>query len=247
MEIPLTFECFGKEINFHFIFETLAFFIAFRYYVWLKKRTQDPIDTDNRLWIILGAAIGALIGSRLLGALESPSVLLEMNWIRIYQSKTIIGGLFGGLIGVELIKKIVKEQQSSGDLFVFPIIIGIAIGRIGCWLTGTLEPTYGTETIFFMGMDLGDGLLRHPTALYEFFFLMILFTLLRKLSKKITFKNGSLFQLFMVSYFGFRFFMEFIKPNTFFLLGLSSIQWCCVLCFIYYYKVFLHPKSLVLR
>jgi len=122
LEIPITFELFGKETNLHFIFETLAFFIAFRYYVWLRKHTQDPINTDNRLWVILGAAIGALLESRLLAALESPSVLLEMNWLRIYQSKIIIGGLFGGLLGVELIKKIVKEKESSGDLFVlFPL------------------------------------------------------------------------------------------------------------------------------
>ena len=246
METPITFTLFGKETHLHLIFETLAFFIAFRYYLWLRKRTKDPINTDNRLWIILGATIGALVGSRLLGALESPSVLLEMNWLRIYQSKTIIGGLFGGLLGVELIKKIVKEQQSSGDLFVFPIIIGIAIGRIGCWLTGTLEPTYGSVTSFFMGMDLGDGQLRHPTALYEFFFLLFLFSLLQKLMKRFNFRNGVLFQLFMIGYFSFRFFLEFIKPNSFFLFGLSSIQWCCILCFIYYYKVFLHPKSLVL-
>ncbi len=246
MEIPITFELFDREISLHIFFETLAFFSAFRYYVWLRKRTKDPISTDNRLWIILGATIGAFVGSRLLGALESPSVLLDMNWLRVYQSKTIIGGLFGGLMGVELIKKAVKERESSGDLFVFPIIIGIAIGRVGCWLTGTLEPTYGSKTSFFMGMDLGDGIQRHPTALYELFFLIILFTLLRKLTKQFAFKNGSLFQLFMITYFGFRFFMEFIKPNTFFIAGLSSIQWCCILCFVYYYKVFLYPKSLVL-
>ena len=54
-----------------------------------------------------------------------------------------MGGLFGGLLGVELAKKIIGEKQSSGDLFVFPIILGIFIGRIGCFLSGINEFTYG--------------------------------------------------------------------------------------------------------
>ena len=36
-----------------------------------------------------------------------------------------MGGLFGGLIGVETSKKIINENQSSGDLFTFPIVVGI--------------------------------------------------------------------------------------------------------------------------
>ena len=86
-----------------------------------------------------------------------------------------MGGLFGGLLGVELAKKIIGERQSSGDLFTLPIIAGIFIGRIGCFLAGTNEFTYGSETTFFFGMNLGDDVLRHPLALYELVFLILLF------------------------------------------------------------------------
>ena len=245
MEIPVVFEFLGKETNIHFIFETLAFFIAFRYYVYLKRKEKDTIDSVNRLYIILGATIGALLGSRLLGALENPEVLLSLNFIQIYKSKTIIGGLFGGLFAVELTKKILGEKQSSGDLFVFPLILGIFIGRIGCFLTGVIEPTYGVETNFFMGMDLGDGLKRHPTALYEMIFLVFLFVSLKKIKQVYSLKNGSLFKLFMISYFLFRFLVEYIKPNTFLLFGLSSIQLSCVFCFLYYLKFIMKPKLLL--
>ena len=91
-----------------------------------------------------------------------------------------MGGLFGGLIGVEISKKIIKERHSSGDLFTFPIIIGIIIGRIGCFLSGTKEFTYGRETNFITGMDLGDGLYRHPISLYEIIFLILLFIFLKQ-------------------------------------------------------------------
>jgi prolipoprotein diacylglyceryltransferase len=110
------------------------------------------------------------------------------------------------------------------------------IGRIGCFLSGTKEFTYGVSTTFFTGMNLGDGLQRHPLALYEIVFLFMLYFVLRRLYNQRKFENGLIFQLFMLSYFGFRFFIEFIKPNTFLPLGLSTIQWLCILCFVYYRK-----------
>lgn len=235
MTIPFEPVLFGTKINIHLILEYLAFFIAFRYYLWLRKRKIDPISNNNRLTIILGAIVGALIGSRLMGFLENPSITIHSNnLLLLLNTKSIMGGLFGGLIGVELSKKIIKEKQSSGDLFTFPIIVGIMIGRIGCFLSGTKEFTYGSQTSFFTGMNLGDGLLRHPIALYEIIFLVLLFILLKKISPYMTKDSGNLFKLFMLLYFGFRFFIEFLKPNIFHFVGLSSIQWLCIICWIYY-------------
>jgi uncharacterized membrane protein required for colicin V production len=59
----------GHQILLHVITEILAFFIGYRYYIRLKKKTADTISHENRLYIIAGAAFGALIGSRLLGGL----------------------------------------------------------------------------------------------------------------------------------------------------------------------------------
>ena len=95
-----------------------------------------------------------------------------------------MGGLFGGLLGVEIAKKIIGEKRSSGDLFAFPIILGIFIGRIGCFLSGTNEFTYGIETTSIFGMDLGDGMLRHPLAFYELVFLVLLVIALKQIQKK---------------------------------------------------------------
>ena len=191
----------------------------------------------NRLSIILGAALGALIGSRLVGFLENPLVeLSQENIIQLLNTKTIMGGLFGGLLGVEIAKKIIDENTSSGDLFPLPLILGIFIGRIGCFLSGVNEFTYGKETTSIFGMDLGDGLLRHPTSLYELVFLVILFFIFRKAFKQNTLENGVLFKYFMISYFAFRFFIEFLKPNVFYVFGLSSIQILCIICLLYYHK-----------
>lgn len=237
MQIPFQPELFGITVNIHLILEYLAFFIAFRYYVILRRKSVDHINSGNRLSIILGAALGALIGSRLIGILENPLVdFSEANIIQLLNTKTIMGGLFGGLLGVELAKKIIGEQSSSGDLFVFPIILGIFIGRVGCFLSGINEFTYGTITTSIFGMDLGDGLMRHPTSLYELVFLIVLFIGLQYLRKRNNLKNGELFKIFMLAYFGFRFFIEFLKPNVFHILGLSTIQLLCVICWLYYGK-----------
>jgi phosphatidylglycerol---prolipoprotein diacylglyceryl transferase len=237
LNLPFEPSVFGYNINIHLVLEYLAFFLAYRYYVFLRRKSMDSISATNRLSIILGAALGALIGSRLVGILENPFVeFSQQNIIQLLNTKTIMGGLFGGLLGVEIAKKCIGEIQSSGDLFVFPIILGIIIGRIGCFLSGTNEFTYGKETTSVFGMNLGDDLLRHPTSLYELVFLVLLFFSLKKFQKKIDLKNGELFKWFMILYFFFRFFIEFLKPNVFYIFRLSSIQILCVICWMYYYK-----------
>ncbi len=239
MTIPFEPIIFGIKVNIHLILEYLAFFIAFRYYIRLRKLTFDPISNKNRLSIILGAIAGAFIGSRLIGFLENPLITFNAsNVLLLLNTKSIMGGLFGGLIGVETSKKIIKEKRSSGDLFTFPIIIGIIIGRIGCFLSGTTEFTYGKETNFPTGMNLGDGLYRHPISLYEIVFLILLLLFFKWISPWTKKVNGLLFKIFMISYFGFRFIIEFLKPNVFYVIGLSSIQWLCILCWIYYFPTF---------
>lgn len=238
LNIPFEPTIAGRSINVHLLLEYVAFFVAFRYYLSLRKKSSDRISSENRLSIILGAAVGALVGSRLMGFLENPMITLSQEtFIQLLNTKTIMGGLFGGLIGVELVKLKIKENRSSGDLFVLPIIIGIFIGRVGCFLTGVNEFTYGKTTTFFTGMNLGDGLLRHPLALYELLFLVVFFLFLKDLmNRKNDLASGLVFKYFMLGYFGFRFFIEFLKPNVFFFLGLSSIQWLCIVCFLYYWR-----------
>lgn len=237
MSIPYEPIILGFKVNIHLVCEYLAFFLAYRLYVYLRAYHKDDITSENRLSIILGAAVGAWLGSRIFGVLEDPRLIGESSWWQLLQAKTIMGGLFGGLIGVELSKKIIGERRSSGDLFTLPIILGIFIGRIGCFLSGVKDFTYGRPTSLWTGMNLGDGVLRHPLALYELLFLSLLFLVFWQLPKWKALPAGRLFQLFMLAYFGFRFFIEFLKPNTFLLLELSTIQWLCLLCWGYYWRV----------
>ena len=234
--IPFELTIGGIAINVHLLFELLAFFLGFRFFMYLRGQQDDPIPSGNRLWIIIGAALGAFIGSRLIGALEDPRLFLNPpnGILYYYQSKTIIGALLGGLLGVEWTKKYIGESNRSGDLFTFPLILGIAIGRIGCFLTGINEPTYGLPSNLPWAINLGDGISRHPTALYEIIFLLLLWGILFYFNSQIRRVNGLRFQLFMFCYFVFRFFLEFIKPGYAWFVGLNTLQLSSLVGICYY-------------
>lgn len=244
MAFPLQFKFIGHYFYFHFLFETLAFLVGIRLYYFLKKKEAQPFISDvDRLFIMLGAMLGALIGSRLIAILETPHLLLNISFSRLYQSKTIVGGLLGGLLGVELTKKIIGVSVSSGDLYVFPILVALIVGRIGCFSMGIAEPTFGIETNFFTGMNLGDGKYRHPVMLYEITFLSALILFFYSI-KNMNLTNGVRFKIFMLAYFTFRFFIEFIKPREPLLASLTIIQWCGIFIWLYYAVLWFLKKDI---
>jgi prolipoprotein diacylglyceryltransferase len=249
VKFPFYFDLGFTKILWHSAFEALGLFTGFRYFVFLRKKQKDPIISTNRIWILIGAIFGALLGSRLVGSLENPQELLASKNILlyIYSNKTVVGGFAGGWLGVELVKLMIRENQSSGDLFTYPMILGLIIGRIGCFSMGIYEETYGYTTSFFAGMNLGDGLLRHPVTLYEIAFLLCLWMTLLLVEKKYVLVNGARFKLFMIGYMAFRFCLDFIKPHHLLAAGLSAIQLTCLLCLLYYFRTIVYPKRLILE
>jgi phosphatidylglycerol:prolipoprotein diacylglycerol transferase len=247
LSFPLYIEIGSSKILVHAILELLAFFAGFRYFLWLRKKQGDSINQSNRIWIIIGAIFGALIGSRLIGGLEDPPQIMKADNVLLYfyQNKTVLGGFLGGLFGVELVKKIIGEESASGDLFVYPMILALIIGRIGCFTMGVYEETYGTVTTLPWGMNLGDGETRHPVALYEIFFLILFWITLVRIKRKFPLNEGALFKLFMIGYILFRFLLDFIKPHYTFNIGLSTIQLTCLLGLVYYLSYIIRPRKLL--
>lgn len=222
-------------IPIHLIFEILAFYCGFAYYQKLRDSRTDHFTNSQRLTLILAACIGALIGSRLLAAAEHYAYLRDhFSLVLLTQSKTIVGGIIGGWIGIEITKKYHHITESSGDLFTLPLILGLIIGRIGCFLTGVSDGTAGIPSHLPWALDQGDGVLRHPTAIYEILFLGILWGVLHIVSQNATYRNGDIFRMFMVSYAMWRFAVEFIKPVPHLAIGLSAIQISCLLVLAYH-------------
>jgi len=213
----------------HLLFESLAYLVGFAIYRHLRKSRGDLLDEQQRWQIIAAAAVGALLGSRALGLLEqSPLPQFHWSWQLLLApgGKTIVGGLLGGWLAVELVKALSGIRSRTGDLFAVPLCIGIAVGRIGCFLAGLADDTYGTPTNLPWGVDFGDGISRHPTQLYEIIFLLALAALLSRWSAR-PHRNGVIFRAFMAAYLAFRFAIDFIKPQPQ-VHGLNWIQWACL-------------------
>jgi phosphatidylglycerol:prolipoprotein diacylglycerol transferase len=234
--VKLPVEVLTKQfpIHPHLLFETLAYLIAFQAYRFLRNRYGDSVSISSRWSVIAAAAVGAALGSKVLFLAEDPTLTLAHihDPAFLMGGKTVVGGLIGGLIGVELTKKIAGIQERTGDLFAVPLCIGIAVGRIGCFLSGLADNTYGTATSLPWGVDFGDGISRHPVQIYEAAFVLLLgFFLHRRF--RCPHVSGDVFKAFMVGYATFRVLVDFLKPYPRFG-GLCTIQWACAALLLYY-------------
>jgi len=239
MDYPVMLELGFLRLHPHPVFEALAYFIGFRLYWHTRDKSAHPPVAG--MWVLVGAIIGGALGSKLLYWLEDPAETMRRwnDYAYLMGGKTIVGGLLGGLIAVEWTKKRVGIVRSTGDDMAVPLCAGIAIGRIGCFLTGLDDHTYGTATDWWTGVDFGDGVPRHPTQLYEAVFLVLLggaLLYLRPLVRKgtLALPDGARFQLFMTAYLLFRFAADFIKPVPHVYGGLNNIQLACLAGLVYY-------------
>jgi phosphatidylglycerol:prolipoprotein diacylglycerol transferase len=180
------------------------------------------------------AVFGAALGSKILFWFEDPRLTSVHRHDPLYllSGKTLVGALIGGLLAVEAMKSLIGERHATGDLLAPSLALGIAIGRVGCFLTGLADNTYGVTTSLPWGIDFGDGVSRHPTQLYESIFSLCLFVFLLRMLMR-PHRSGDVFRVFMVSYFSWRLAIDFLKPEIRFA-GLSSIQLACVVMLAYY-------------
>lgn len=234
MHFPVYLPFGPVAIHPHWVFESLAYVAGYRVYARQRARSGDHLTDDRRTWVITAAIVGAALGSKLLYWAADPALTLR-NWnnpFYLMGGKTIVGGLIGGLIAVEWIKRRLGVERRTGDLFAAPLAVGIAVGRIGCFLSGLDDDTYGGETSLPWAVNFGDGIMRHPVQLYEIAWLALLALWLLRAARG-PHREGDLFKTFMVGYLGFRLIVDFLKPGIP-LAGLTVIQWACLLVLMYY-------------
>lgn len=229
MTFPVYLHLGASRIHPHWVFETLGYGVGFRVYLWIRARAGDTIADLDRWWVVAAAAVGAVAGSKMLYWLEDPRLTLA-NWNNLAYlmgGKTIVGALIGALFAVEALKLHLGITARTGDLFAIPLCVGIAIGRIGCFLTGLDDHTCGVATGLPWGVNFGDRVLRHPVQLYESLGAVALGLFLWSRSAR-PHDEGDIFKMFMVTYFLFRIWVDFLKPDVRILVGFSSIQVACL-------------------
>jgi len=199
-------------------------------YRWLPVAAPDAPREPwrvHRLYIASGS-LGATLGAYLAG-----SVNLWLSGIGGV-GRSIEGALAGGIIAIEILEGRAGIRGSTGLRFVAPLAAAIMVGRIGCFLAGLDDMTYGTPTRLPWGVDFGDGVTRHPVQLYESLAMavfLVAFIGLVQRGNETVLRTG--FYLFVGIYAAQRFLWEFLKPygtlvgpfNLFHLLSLALLAY----------------------
>ncbi len=136
------------------------------------------------------------------------------------------GGLMGGMLAVTiLLKRRQRPWLPMADTVAPALILGYAIGRIGCFLVGD---DYGTATTVPWAMTFPNGLPPttvpvHPTQLYEFLLGLSIFGFLYFLRTRTKFV-GQLFSIYLILAGSERFMIELIRTNRHYIFNLTGAQ-----------------------
>ncbi|KKP67185.1 MAG: Prolipoprotein diacylglyceryl transferase [Candidatus Moranbacteria bacterium GW2011_GWE1_35_17] len=198
-------------------FVVIALLLYWRVY---KKETDIVWDDifdfliNSFLAIIMGARFGYVLFYNFNYFLDNP---LEIIWP--FDSIGEFTGIYGmsyhgAVIGFVAVTYFFCKKRKINFLkltdFVLPAVsLGYFFGRVGNFLNGEL---YGRVTTSKWGINFGDGLLRHPSQLYEAFFEgIILFLILWLLRNKLIGKAGLISGLYLAGYGIIRFAVEFFR------------------------------------
>ncbi|CCD86546.1 conserved membrane protein of unknown function [Bradyrhizobium sp. ORS 285] len=192
----------------HAIFDVAAWLSAAAAGWWLARGAGVRFPKQSTEWPYVAALVfGAGLGAYLFGTLNL--WLSGMTGL----ARSVEGALAGGIVAVELYKWRHGIALRTGARFALPLAVGIAVGRIGCYLAGLDDFTYGTPTTLPWGHDFGDGVLRHPVQLYESLAMAAfaaLYIVAVKRRNEAIITNG--FYLALLVYGLQRFVWEFFKP-----------------------------------
>lgn len=226
--------------------ESHGFFVALALAVGLavmlaEARRRDSWD-ERLIPVIAGILIGGAIGGRVAGMLDTATQdgVGAVAWAWENGGRSILGGLTGAYVGALLGKRYAGYRVRTGDLFAPAVAIGLAVGRIGCFLSEapgrptdlpwgiTVNPAAATTIPECPGCVAGVAM--HPSFLYEILLLLGIFAVLMWLRPRIT-APGELFPVFLFLYAITRFGVEFTRANETVALGLTRSQWFIAVVF----------------
>lgn len=195
----------------HLLFDFLAWgsagLLARFLYRWRLRETAERLAGQVRPGYMVALVVGVVAGAWGFGSLNTGLGRIP------HPSHSVAGALAGGILAVELYKLARRIRGSTGAMWVGPIALGIAVGRLGCFFAGLADETYGTPTALPWAVDLGDHVPRHPVQLYETLaMLAFLAFYLAALARRAAWPRVRGFYLFILFYAAQRFAWEFLKP-----------------------------------
>jgi phosphatidylglycerol:prolipoprotein diacylglycerol transferase len=233
---PLTVYSFGA------LMALAALCAAWVVHLELKRRGYNRELAST---MVFAAAIGGLLGARLLFIIEDWQSFLRspMDFIFTGAGFTWYGGLLGGTAAVSWVVKKNKIPWLVGaDIAAPALAISYGVGRLGCHVAG--DGDWGTVTdvpwaVAYTNAIIGwvdpltgapypPGVRVHPTPIYEFIESLLIFAILWALRNK-PFPSGTLAWLYLVLTGFARFVVEFWRVNPEVALGLTEAQWFSLL------------------
>jgi phosphatidylglycerol:prolipoprotein diacylglycerol transferase len=208
-----------------------GFFVAFL--VLRSDVVRRGHDVELAYDLTLYAYVGGWVGARLF--------LIPTGWQ--YFTENPISFLlsssgwvwYGGLIGGVVAAWILAQRRhmpllALADLSAAPLAMGLAIGRIGCQLSG--DGDYGVPTDLPWGMSYPEGVVPttdhvHPAPVYEMLACFAIFAYLwrRRLRNP---PIGDLFGRYLILSAIVRFLIETVRRNPNWLFGLTTAQWLSI-------------------
>jgi len=187
-------------------------------------RDYDPIQRKAWLRIQVITLVAAVIGAKFAALVGDSGWPLESfpGWQAVMSSgRSIVGALLFGFIAAELAKPWLHYLLPPNDRFAVALPLSIAIGRIGCWLSGCCLGVPVTGVVASIGPD---GITRFPTAIVEFAFHVTAGLILWHLLKRGLYR-GRLFSIYLIAYGLFRFATEFVRVTPKAFAGYSAYHW----------------------
>jgi prolipoprotein diacylglyceryltransferase len=212
-----------------FMLLALAVFLLTRW--WLPKPSAlARLPFAKRLALALAGFVGGAFGAKLPFALADPTGWLDGSAF-LSDGKTIVTGLLGAYLAVELAKRALGVRVKTGDTFALPLALALAVGRWGCFFNGCC---YGRETTLPWGVWFRvrgpDGFRWarcHPTQIYESIFHFTMAVVLWELMQRDWLPRQRL-KLYLLAYGVYRFATEYVRPEPAWALGLTFYQWAAL-------------------
>jgi phosphatidylglycerol:prolipoprotein diacylglycerol transferase len=185
----------------------------------VRKGLEEQKVQNLALFVIVGGIIGARIYYVLFSDL-SYFLAEPLSLLAFWQGGLAIhGAIIGGtLVGIWFTWRGKIPFWKSADTLTPSLILGQAIGRIGCFFNGD---AHGYPTTLPWGLvyaqeshagQMFPGQPLHPTQLYELAFNLGIFLVLWKLRKN-DFFDGFLFLLYVILYSSIRIFVEQFRAD----------------------------------
>ena len=219
---PVAVNLFGIKVHWYGLMYVTALLLAMYVAYWIVKKDKLPVPKDLLdnyiIWVEVGVILGARLGYILFYDPHT-SYYLTQPW-QIFNpfgangefvgisGFSYHGAVLGFIIASTLFSLRHKiDQWYMLDIAAIAIPAGYTFGRIGNFLNQEL---IGRETTSSWGIYV-DGVLRHPSQLYEAFLEgVVVFAIIYAYRKRKSF-NGELIALYMFFYAVARFLAEFFR------------------------------------